>query len=401
MDGEVTMMIVNPYNKKKVLLRGPVLTQSGYGVHVRQVAKWLMSNTDIDLEVQALPWGDTPWLIDRNLENGLVGEMMEKTVDPSGKVYDVSVQLQLPNEWDPKLAKTNIGITAAIETDKCNPGWISACNNMSMVIVPSKHAKNSLTSSGKVNVPLHVVPESYCEDISRDDLKPLNLDNVSTTFNFLIFGQITGTNPENDRKNIFYTVKWLCENFSNDEDVGIIIKTNAGRNTSVDRRLIENTFSRLLSEVRKGPFPKVHILHGSMSNEEVSSLYRHPKVKALVSLTRGEGYGLPILEAAASGLPIIATNWSGHLDFLSHGKFIEVDYNLSPIHPSRIDEKLFMQGSRWANPKEEDFKRKVTKFRNASSTPKEWAESLQKKILQEYSIKSVIGKYNEITKGIL
>lgn len=394
------MMIVSPLTKKKVLLRGPVLTQSGYGVHSRQVAKWLLSRDDLDVEVQALPWGDTPWIIDKNANDGLIGILMEKTVDPTGRQYDATVQIQLPNEWDPKLSGVNIGITAAIETDRCNPQWISSCNSMSMVVVPSKHSENSLLASGKIDVPLHVIPESYNEEIEKVNDEQIPLD-IKTNFNFLVFGQLTGNNPENDRKNIFYTVKWLCESFSNDEDVGIIIKTNSGRNTAIDRRVINQTFTALLKEVRKSVFPRVHILHGDMSNSDVAALYVHPKVKALVSLTRGEGYGLPILEAAASGLPIIATNWSGHLDFMQHGKFIDIDYTLDEVHASRIDGKLFIKGSKWATPKEEDFKRKVVKFRNASTTPKEWAESLKQKIRQNYSIKSIVDNYNQIMKGIL
>jgi glycosyltransferase involved in cell wall biosynthesis len=387
--------------KKKVLLRGPVLTQSGYGVHARQVAKWLLSRSDVELEIQALPWGDTPWLINGNLEGGLIGRILEKTVDPSGKFYDVSVQLQLPNEWDPKLGRRNIGITAGIETDRCNPEWISACNAMDLVVVPSRHAADSLSSNGSITVPICIVPESYPETLPQGN--PTRVDDLkfSTPFNFLIFGQLTGNNPENDRKNIFYTVKWLCEVFKDDRDVGIIIKTNSGRNTSIDRKIINQTFNNLVNEVRKGEYPRLHLLHGDLSNDEVGSLYKHPSVKALVSLTKGEGYGLPLLEASACGLPVIATGWSGHIDFLSRGKFIDIAYRLDAIHPTRVDGKLFMGGSRWAYPSEEDFKKKILKFRSGSTIPREWAKSLQEKILKEYSIDSIISMYNEITREIL
>jgi glycosyltransferase involved in cell wall biosynthesis len=156
-----------------------------------------------------------------------------------------------------------------------------------------------------------------------------------------------------------------------------------------------------MKEVRKGMYPRVYLLHGDMSDEEVSSLYRHPKVKALVSLTKGEGYGLPILEAAASALPVIATGWSGHIDFLSHGKFIDVNYSLNEIHPTRVDNKIFMKGSKWAIASEEDFKKKVLKFKSSSSIPKEWAKSLQEKILEKYSIEIVKSMYNEVTKDLI
>jgi glycosyltransferase involved in cell wall biosynthesis len=177
-----------------------------------------------------------------------------------------------------------------------------------------------------------------------------------------LFGQLTGNNPHNDRKNILFTIKWLCESFKDDPEVGIILKTNSGRNTKIDRNLVMKVLSSVLAEVRKGPYPKLHFLHGEMNDFEVANLYRNPSVKALVSLTRGEGYGLPILEAAASGLPVITTNWSGQLDFLQHTKFIGIDYSLVNLHPSRVDNKIFVQGSRWAEPNENDFKKKILKY---------------------------------------
>jgi glycosyltransferase involved in cell wall biosynthesis len=138
-----------------------------------------------------------------------------------------------------------------------------------------------------------------------------------------------------------------------------------------------------------------------MSEEEVCSLYKHPQIKAFVAATRGEGYGLPILEAAASGLPVIATNWSGHLDFLSKGKFIPLEYSLENVHPTRVDNRIFMKDSKWAFPKEDDFKKKVVKLKNGYKVPKDWALSLKDKLLAEYSFEEICKKYDEVLGNVI
>jgi len=380
--------------KKVVLFRGPVLTMSGYGMHARDVARWLLKRDDIDARFSVTDWGHTPWLIDSNACNGLVGEVMRRTVQPGHKA-DASIQLQLPNEWDPALAKTNVGITAGVETDRCNPTWVDACNRMSALVVPSQHTLNTFVTSGNLTCPRHVVPESY-NDAIRDLSLPA-LPDLAAPFNFLVFGQLTGNNPENDRKNTFYAIKWLCEAFKDDKDVGIVVKTNAGKNSRADRAVTKDLIKSVVEESRKGsPFPRVTLLHGSMTDHEVAALYRHPQVKALVALTRGEGYGLPILEAAASDLPVIATGWSGHLDFLKRGKFISVYYTLSEVHKSRIDGNIFVKGARWAQPSEDDFKKRALKLRSSYATPKSWAVELGAELRRSYGFEQVAALYDEV-----
>lgn len=380
---------------KTVLFRGPVLTQSGYGVHARQVAKWLLSKNDIDVSFQVLPWGNTPWIVDANRYDGLVGEVMKRTVKPE-KRYDVSIQLQLPNEWEPGLGDYNVGMTAAVETDRCNPQWIAHCNSMSLVIVPSEHAKKSLINTGKTDV--KVVPESFSDAcIQPGDMLPSKF-NFSTPFNFLIFGQITGDNEKNDRKNTFLTLKWLFEEFKGNKDVGIVIKTNSGKNTLIDRNITTNIIRQMINAHRKGDYPKVHLVHGDLTDEDVVKLYRQTNVKALVAATRGEGFGLPILEAAACGLPIIATSWSGHMDFLKLGKFIDVNYTIQEIHKSRVDNHIFMNGAKWAEPSEVDFKKRVSKFYSSPTIPFEWASELKNKIVESYKFSNICSMYDEVIK---
>jgi len=395
----MTFSLLNK-NKKSVLVRGPVLTNSGYGVYSRQVARWLLEKESVETNFQLLPWGITPWKLDTDCEAGLVGKIIEKSNPPT--FSDVTFQIQLPNEWDPNLGKFNVGITAAVETDICNPVWLGHINKMDHVIVLSEHTKKTLETLGKENIktPISVVPLSYTDEIVNSPGFDI-LEDIDPSFNFLLFGQMTGTNPENDRKNLFYTIKWLCEEFSDDSDVGIIIKTNMGKNTVIDRQLTSGTLANLLREVRRGPYPRFNLIHGDLSAEEISSLYRSKKIKSLISLTRGEGFGLPILEAAVSGLPVIATDWSGHLDFMNLGKFIKIDYSLDEIHPTRVDNNIFMQGSRWANPSEKDFKEKIRKFRKKNDLPEEWAQNLSQVLVEKFSFKAICNRYDQILEGII
>ena len=341
--------------KKTLLLRAPVLTKSGYGVHSRQILRYLL---------------------------------------------DYSVQVQLPNEWDASLARKNIGVTAGVETTAANPTWASVhCSKMDLIIVPSQHTKDSLLSNSFTNTPVKVVPETYFDEIC---LEPEDLDlGMKTAFNFLAVGVMTGTTPETDRKNLFYLIKWFVEEFKDDPDVGLVIKTNRGRETAIDRAVTFKVLKQVLRECRTGKFPNVYLVHGVMSRKDMTSMYKSKNIKALISCTRGEGFGLPMIEAAAAGLPVIATDWSAHKEFLDLGKWINVDYELKQIPDQKVDNNIFVNGSQWAEVKEEDFKKKIRKFYKGSQLPTEWAEDLSEKIQEKYCWKNIMQYYDEALSGII
>lgn len=382
---------------KSVLLRAPVLTLSGYGVHARQVARWLFDKEealDLDITVEPLNWGQTGWITDIHAEDGLVGRILQAS-ENTKPFYDVTIQLQLPNEWNPMLGRFNVGMTAGVETDRCNPLWVECVNRMNLVIVPSEFTKQCFVNTGEITTDLVVVGESFIDEIKNPNEHSIDLE-LPHNFNLLVFGQITGNNPDNDRKNLAYTVKWLSECLADRPDVGVILKTNMLRNTKMDRTATFNVLSKLVMEVKKGPGPHFHLLHGGLTNSEVVGLYTHPKVKALVSLTHGEGFGLPLLEAAAAGLPVIVPGWSGHMDFLKHGKFLKVEHKIAPIHDSRVDGQIFVKDAQWAYPTEFDAKRRVLKFLESPTVPKEWAMELREKLLTLFNFETISGEYDNI-----
>ena len=383
----------------RILLRAPLLTSSGYGVHARQIFEAVESIDGVELDVECLNWGKTPWLLNQETNEGLIGRIMShsRKIKPP---YDLSIQVQLPDEWDSSFARKNIGVSAIVETDRCNPSWIESCNKMDLVVVPSEFTKGVIKKSGVVTTNIEVVPEWFNQYIINDDLRLDKEIDLKSEHNFLILGQLGAMNADDDRKNIYKTIKWVAENFKNRDDVGIIIKTNMGKNTKIDKKLTQNILNQMKNHFKDSKV-KLYLIHGTMTDQEIAALYRHKKIKCLVSATRGEGYGLPLIEAAASGMPIIVTNWSGHLDFLQKINFLAVDYDLKEINESRVDNRIFFPGFRWAEPKEESFKKALSKLINDFETFKNLAENEKKVIIKEFSKENIINTYKELIKKCL
>ena len=391
---------------KKVLLRAPLLTNSGYGVHSRQVFTWLYSKKDIELTVECLQWGRTAWLLNGEHENGLIGKIMECSREIKTGDYDISFQVQLPDEWDSKLAKINVGITAAVETDKCTQKWVEACNKMDHIIVPSTFTKNVIKRSGLLKKPITVIQEWYNTSIGNKSKisKTLNDDRyekIQQDFNILTIGTLTSTNSVDDRKNLINTIKWICEEFSENEEVGIVLKTSLGKGTTIDKMMCTEAVENIVKQYRKGNFPKISFVHGNMTSEEINALYAHPKVKIYASATRGEGYGLPLIEAAASGLPIVVTGWSGHLEFLNKDLVNLVDYDLVEISETRVDDRVFEKGFRWANPREESFKKQIRHVYENYHESREKAKQLKKIIWENFNSAKIKNSYEEVFRRLM
>ena len=138
----------------------------------------------------------------------------------------------------------------------------------------------------------------------------------------------------------------------------------------------------------------IHLLHGNMSEEEMHGLYLHPKIKSYITTTHGEGYGLPLFEAAYSGMPIAAPGWSGHMDFLCISKegkknrqtmFEKIGYDVKPIQEGAAWEGVLEKDSQWCYAKEHKTKSAMRKLYKDYKAKKNTAEKLKESLFETHS----------------
>ena len=390
--------------RKKIVVRGPVLSRSGYGEQARFALRSLRKHEDrFDIFLINTQWGGTGYTAQDDEERKYIDFLIQKTFHytQNKKSYDLSLQVTIPPEWE-KIAPVNVGYTAGIETTRIAPQWVEKSNQMDKIIVTSNHSKNTLVGTifdvhdnntnqivGQASVETPVEVVNY--PVKLNPKKNVKLD-LETDFNFLMVSQW------GPRKNTANSIKWFVEKFKDNPDVGLIVKTFFKNNCTMDGLHVENMLKTFAAEDIKC---KLYLIHGDMSDNEMIGLYSHPKVKALISLSHGEGFGLPLFEASYTGLPIVTTNWSGQCDFLNvptkvrkkgakkktqtvmKPLFGEVEYSLGPIQKEAVWEGVLQPESMWCYADAASFKNIIQDVFSDYDKYKEMAKKLKTYIQKE------------------
>ena len=376
---------------RKVVIASPVQTQSGYGHHAREIVKNVIRQKALswDIKLLSLPWGATPmtYQIPQDWINRIIP--MPLTEQP-----DVWIQISVPNELQP-IGKYNIGVTAGTEGDLCPEAWIDNLNAMQLVIVPSKFTKAVFENTAKQkNKPLttkiEVIPEYFDETIYSNTIESATnsenimsvLNDISESFAFLSVGHWLQGQIGEDRKNIGGVVHAFFNSFKNKKNApALILKTSGASYSLMDRMDIENKINQIRTMYGTAKLPNVYVLHGDLTDTEMNSLYNHPKVKAMISFTKAEGFGRPLLEFATTSKPILAPHYSGQADFLNKDFICALPGQLTPIHPSAqndwlIDEaKWFTIDYGYASKMIEDVYKNYKKWQELAKRQRYFANS--------------------------
>lgn len=352
-------------SKPILVFQAPIATRSGYGERSRDLVRALIATDKYDIKIVSTRWGDTPMNALTNEDQDIISRML---MAPMSQQPDVYMQVTVPNEFQ-KIGKLNIGVTAGIETTLCSPEWIEGMNRMDLVLVSSKHAKDVFEAAAyerrdsqtnqtlgqlKCEKPIEVLFEGLNLDIFNKDIEANSdtvkdlMSQVKEDFAFLFVGHWLPGQFGEDRKNVALTIKLFLESFKNKTNApALILKSSGGKPSIVDREQMIQKINIIKQTMDTKVLPNIYVVHGDLTDAEMNDLYNHPKVKAHVSLTKGEGFGRPLMEAAITGKPIIASNWSGHLDFLDKDTSFLVPGQLTNVHPSASWDKVILTEAQW------------------------------------------------------
>ena len=392
--------------KPFLLFRGPVESVSGYGAHSRDLLWSLREMDKYDIKIDSCAWGITP-LTALNEDNEFHVWIMENIVDRVPATPDIYFQVTVPNEFRP-VGRYNIGVTAGVETTVTPKEWIDGCNKMDLILVSSKFSQDvfmqtvynetqnqtgRLLKQHRIETPIHVLFEGVDTNIYHKSESDFNLD-IPEDFAFLFVGHWLKGDVGHDRKNVGMMIRCFSEAFKDVENPpALILKTSASTYSVIQREMLYKKIKNLNKHLRNTP--PIYLLFGELSDVEMNSLYNHSKIKSMISITRGEGFGRPLLEFSLTGKPVIASNWSGHKDFLPMDKAIMIGGSLDEVDSSSIDE-YFIKGSKWFTANYGEFTEVLKLVHNQYETFTDSSEELRIINERDFSLESMKKKLESI-----
>ena len=397
--------------RKKIIIRGPALSRSGYGEQTRFALRSLRRFEErFDIHLINVGWGQTSWLALDDDERRWIDHLIHKTIvanQQPNPQYDISIQVTIPNEWE-KIAAYNIGFTAGIECSKIAPVWVEKSNMMDKIVVVSNHAKfgfentvyhaeNKKTGEQHPNYKCEI-PIIVAGFPVRNITPTIPEIEIETENNFLFVAQ------NGPRKNLENTIKWFVEEFKDDPTAGLVLKTFCLDTSIIDHERTTELVQKVITGTKLSQDDikcHVYVLHGEMTEEELHGLYNHPKMTALINIAHGEGFGLPLFEAACAGLPVITIDWGGQLDFLyaptkkkgsnktkPRPHFVRVEYDLAPVQQEALWEGVIIPQALWAFARERSFKKALRTTIKEYKVRKSNAKKLKKYITERFSFEN-------------
>jgi len=356
-------------NKPTFYISAPFDTYSGYGARSRDVIKSIIKSDKYEVKLLSQRWGNTPWefINDHKEEWGFLLDHLHSPESEKSQP-DIWMQITVPNEFQ-AVGKYNIGMTAGMETTVVDATWVEGVNRMDINFVSSEHSKRSFLNSkfqkqengkviGNIEVqkPIEVLFEGADLNIYKPVKSKFDLSSIPESFCYLFVGHWMQGNLGEDRKNVGLTIKSFLETFKNTPNPPALVMKVSGSGASyMDKKMLLQRYYQIRKTVKGKSLPNVYMIHGEFTNEEMNEIYNHSKIKAMVSLTKGEGFGRPLLEFSLTKKPIMVSGWSGHMDFINPEFSLTIGGTLNKVDKSAVVPNMILPESEWFSPKPADI----------------------------------------------
>ena len=362
---------------KPVYWTAPIFNQSGYADEARH---FLLGLADNSVPVQGRHIGDVSESFIRQLDtptrDKLAGLISTEThLSGISVVHAPGYALQrLPG------ADYHIGRTM-FETDRLPRNWVEACNRMDEIWVPSEFNRDSFRKAG-VSSPIQIVPEGIDARRYHPGISPLPIPGAAGTVFLAVFEWIY-------RKGWDVLLKAWAKAFSAADEVSLVLRTypmtqGEGDSSKHINRLIDEYLIRLGTS-REEVAPII-ILGEQIPEKEMPRLYASAHV--LVAPSRGEGWGRPHMAGMATGLPVIATDWSGNASFMNEKNSLLISSSLVAV-----DERCeipFYRGHQWAEPSVESLAEHMKACAESESLRKEIGRQARRDIEDKWDWTKVV-----------
>ena len=338
----------------QVVWKGPVLEATGYGLASREYVLAL-DRQGFDIKIEGYAWGFPSIDINKRKKERLHQLIRKPYASNKAKIliyHTPAGNIEIVDE----IKRFDYSILNTVwETTKIPNQWLPIIGTFDAATVPCSQNMDAMRNSG-VNIPLYLVPHGIDTKEFHPQNPRLQISGVSKRFFFVsVFDFQHRKNPE-------ALLKAYWEEFSAKDQVFMIIKTYGASRFAILNRI--SAYKKRLGHGQDTA--PLLVLTGVLRDRDLKGLYTLGNT--LVLPTRGEGVGIPFMEALASGTPVIATGWGGQMDFLTERNSFLVKYKLSKpgssmnsmdaigrVYPDLFDE----EGQWWAEVDIQDLKKQM------------------------------------------
>lgn len=314
----------------KIAYEGPLLDYSGYGEANRHAVAALKA-AGVDVVGKLLTYAS------ERADYGTMGPIMHEVLENKDTDYKIKIMHTTPDEFYRLTEPGKYHIAHFFwETDRVPTMYAEAFKHVDEIWTGSLANKKALENAG-VDKPIVIFPQAT--ETEREWPPKYELPDFDGYLFYSIF-------EWTDRKNPKALINAFYQEFQQGESVGLLIKTYFRNFSFTNKKMIRNAV-QVLKDQYDGELPPVFLYLDLMDRQQIMRI--HSTGDCFVSAHRGEGWGVPQVEATLAGNPIISTGYGGMHEYFTDGKdAVLLPYKMQQLRGMDHAQHIYTPDQKWA-----------------------------------------------------